>query len=48
MTTATVDRGLYAVPPPPPKERFAILLAIKTGTRRALEALLALPRGAAG
>ena len=49
MTTATMDHGLYAVPPATTQqERLGLLLRIRRGARRALDAALALPRGAAG
>ena len=49
MSTATLDRGLYAVEPPPTQqERLGILLRLRRAARRALDAVLALPRGAAG
>ena len=48
MSTAPIDRTLYAVPAPPQQERFALLLRLKRTARRALDTLLALPRGAAG
>ena len=49
MSTATYDRPLYAVPAPPDqKARFAFLLAVRQRAQQALDAVLALPRGAAG
>jgi hypothetical protein len=48
MSTAPIDRGLYAVPAPPQQERFALLLRLKRTARRALDTVLALPRGAGG
>ncbi|TQM57825.1 hypothetical protein [Humibacillus xanthopallidus] len=48
MSATPIDRTLYAVPAPPPKERFALLLRLKRTARRALHTVLALPRGAAG
>ena len=49
MSTATMDHGLYAVPPATTQqERLGLLLRIKRGARRALDTVLALPRGAAG
>lgn len=49
MSTATYDRPLRAVPAPPDqRERFALLLAIRRRAEQTLNALLALPRGAAG
>ncbi|WP_323099406.1 hypothetical protein [Intrasporangium sp. YIM S08009] len=40
--------GLYAVPAPSQKERFALLLRLRRAARQAFDTLLALPRGAAG
>ncbi|WP_270889989.1 hypothetical protein [Pedococcus sp. 5OH_020] len=48
MSTATYAAPLRAVPTPPTKERFAFLLAVRRRAQRALDAALALPRGAAG
>ncbi|GAA5031848.1 hypothetical protein GCM10023258_30400 [Terrabacter aeriphilus] len=48
MFTATMDGRLYAVPTPPQQERFALLLRLRRAARAALDAVLALPRGAAG
>lgn len=49
MSTATYDRPLHAVPTPPEqKAQFAFLLGVRRRAQQALDALLALPRGAAG
>ena len=50
MSTATYDRPrLYAVPAPPEqKAQYGLLLTIRRRARQAFDALLALPRGAAG
>lgn len=49
MSTATYDRPLHAVPTPPEqKAQFAFLLAARRRVHQAVDALLALPRGAAG
>lgn len=49
MSTATYDRPLHAVPTPPEQQAlFAFLLAARRRAHQALDALLALPRGAAG
>lgn len=49
MSTATYDRPLHAVPAPPEeKAQFAFFLAARRRAHQALDALLALPRGAAG
>lgn len=49
MSTATYDRPLHAVPTPPEQQaQFAFLLAVRRRAHQALDALLALPRGAAG
>ncbi|NYG07775.1 hypothetical protein BJ986_002262 [Phycicoccus badiiscoriae] len=49
MSTATYERPLRAVPAPPEqRERFAFLLAIRRRAEQTLNALLALPLGAAG
>ncbi|MGO4602519.1 hypothetical protein [Terrabacter sp. 2YAF2] len=49
MSTATpIDGRLYAVPAPPQQQRFALLLRLRQAARRALDTILALPRGAAG
>lgn len=49
MSTATYDRPLRAVPTPSEqKAQFAFLLAVRRRAHHALDALLALPRGAAG
>ena len=48
MSTATADSRLYAVPPPTQQERLGLLLRMRRATRRALDTVLALPRGAAG
>ncbi|MGO4598511.1 hypothetical protein [Terrabacter sp. 2RAF25] len=47
-TAAPINPGLYAVPAPPQKERFAVLLRLRRAARQALDTLLTLPRGAAG
>lgn len=49
MSTATYDRPLHAVPTPPEqKAQFAFVLAARRRAHQALDALLTLPRGAAG
>lgn len=49
MSTATYDRPLYAAPAPPEqKARFAYLIAARRRVHRAFDAVLALPRAAAG
>lgn len=49
MSTATYNRPLHAVPTPPEqKAQFAFLLAARRRAHQALDALLALPRRAAG
>ncbi|WP_270886545.1 hypothetical protein [Pedococcus sp. 5OH_020] len=48
MSTATYTAPLRAVPAPPTRERFAFLLALRRRAHQALDAALALPRGAAG
>ncbi len=48
MSTTPIDGRLYAVPAPPQKERFALLLRLRRAARQAFDTLLALPRGAAG
>ena len=48
MSTATADSRLYAVPPPTQQQRLGTLLRLRRAARRALDAILALPRGAAG
>ncbi|WP_207555727.1 hypothetical protein [Intrasporangium flavum] len=49
MSTAEpISPALYAVPAPPQKERFALLLRLRRAARQAFDTLLALPRGAAG
>src|SRR4051812_12488238 len=47
-TAAPINPGLYAVPAPPQKERFAPLLRVRRAARQAFDTVLALPRGAAG
>src|SRR3954469_8692623 len=47
-TAAPINPGLYAVPAPPQKERFALLLRLRRAARQALDTVLALPGGAAG
>lgn len=47
-TAAPINPGLYAVPAPPQKERFALLLRLRRAARQAFDTLLAMPRGAAG
>jgi hypothetical protein len=47
-TAAPINPGLYAVPAPPQRERFALLLRLRRAARQAFDTLLALPRGAAG
>lgn len=49
MSTGTYNRPLHAVPTPPEqKAQFAFLLAARRRAHQALDALLALPRRAAG
>lgn len=49
MSTATYDRPLRAVPTPPEQRaQFAFLLSARRRAHQVLDALLALPRGAAG
>lgn len=48
MSAVPMDGGLYAVPAPPQRERFSLLLRLRRAARQAFDTMLALPRSAAG